>query len=181
MQEDKRDEEIRNEIHGEVEESHSTCAWDMAMTMRRTKHKLEPLEPQWDQSCKQRTVQPTKTTLTTKKRHYKQTSSTVVQSTTLTNLQLVFSWVSTCFKFAATFNMLLCLSLCIRVINSLIVNVHTYSFFTCMWIPCRIWRFSHCENGSFEVLSSHSLTNRSPPTVNDLSATKKENNNTSSW
>ena len=128
MQEDKGDEEIVSEVNGEVEESHSTCALDMAMTMRRTRHKLEP---QCDQPCKQGTVQQTRTTLTTKKRHYKQTSSAVSQSTALTSLQLVFSWVSTCFRFAATLNMLLCLSLCIRVINSLVVNVPTYSLFTC--------------------------------------------------
>ena len=41
------------------------------MTMRRTRHKLEPT---CDQSCVQRTVQQTRTTLTTKKQHYKQTS-----------------------------------------------------------------------------------------------------------
>ena len=85
----------------------------------------------------------------------KQTSSTVVQSTALTSLQLVFSWVSTCFRFAATLNMLLCLSLCIRVITSLVVNIPTSSLSTCTWIPCIFCRFSHCENGSFEVLSLH--------------------------
>ena len=95
---------------------------------RRTRHKLEP---QCDQSCKQGTVQQTRTTLTTKKRHCKQTSSAVVHSTALTSLQLLFSWVSTCFRFAATLNMLLCLSLCIRVITSLVVNVPTYSLLTC--------------------------------------------------
>ena len=41
------------------------------MTMRRTRHKLEP---KCDQSCVQGTVQQTRTTLTTKKKHYKQTS-----------------------------------------------------------------------------------------------------------
>ena len=123
----------------------------MAMTMRRTRHKLEP---QCDQPCKQGNVQQTRTT-TTKKRHCTQTSSAVVHSTALTSLQLMFSWVSTCFRFAATLNMLLCLSLCIRVITSLVVNVPTYSLFTCMWIPCRFCRFSHCENGSFEVFSLH--------------------------
>ena len=82
-----------------------------------------------DQSCKQGTVQQTKTTLTTKKRHCKQTSSAVVQSTALTSLQLMFSWVSTCFRFAATINMLLCLSLCIRVNTSLVVNCsHIFTF-----------------------------------------------------
>ena len=43
----------------------------------------------------------------------------------LTSLQLLFSSVFTCFRFAATLNMLLCLSLCIRVITSLVVNVPT--------------------------------------------------------
>ena len=65
------------------------------MTMRRTRHKLEP---QCDQSCMKGTVQQTRTTLTTKKRHCKQTSSAVVHSTALTSLQLMFSWVSTCFQ-----------------------------------------------------------------------------------
>ena len=114
------------------------------------------LEPQCDQSRKQRTVQQTRTTLTTKKRHYKQTSSAVVQSTALTSLQLVFSWVSTCFRFAATLNILLCLSLCIRVYNQFTCCQCSHIFtITCTWIPCRFCRFSHCENGSFEVLSLH--------------------------
>ena len=67
---------------------------------------------QCDQSCKQRTVQQTRTSLTTKKRLYQQSSSAVVQSTALKSLQLLFLWVSTCFRFAATLNMFLCLSLC---------------------------------------------------------------------
>ena len=46
-----------------------------------------------------------------------------------TSIQLMFSWVSTCFR---SLNMLLCLSLCIRVITSLVVNVLAYSLFTCM-------------------------------------------------
>ena len=56
--------------------------------MRRTKHKLEP---QCDQSCMQGTVQQTRTTLTTKKRHYKQTSSAVIQ---FTALELERQWLS---------------------------------------------------------------------------------------
>ena len=44
-------------------------------------------------------------------------------------------------------------SLCIRVTDSIVVNVPTDSLFTCMWIPCSFCRFSHCENGSFELLS----------------------------
>ena len=88
VQEDKRDEEIGNEVNGEVEEvtqhTHETWKWKWiltevsrlrsgAMTMERTRHKLEP---QCVQSCKQGTVQQTRTTLTTKKRQStKQTSS----------------------------------------------------------------------------------------------------------
>ena len=59
-----------------------------------------------------------------------------------------FSWVFTCFRFAATLNMLLFLSLCFRVTSSIVVNVPTYSLFTCMWIPCDC---SHCENESFDM------------------------------
>ena len=44
----------------------------------------------------------------------------------LTSLQLLVSGVFTCFRFAATLNMLLCLSLCIRVITSIVVNVPTF-------------------------------------------------------
>ena len=123
------------------------------MTMRRTRHKLQP---QCDQSCMQETVQQTRTTLTTKKRHYKQTNSAVVHSTALTSLQLMFSWVSTCFKFAATLNLLLCLS-CIRVNTSLVVNCSQKFTFHLYVNSLQICRFSHCENGSFEVLSFHLL------------------------
>ena len=42
------------------------------MTMRRTRRKLEP---QCDQSCVQGTVQQTRTTQTTEKKHYRQSSS----------------------------------------------------------------------------------------------------------
>ena len=44
----------------------------------------------------------------------------------------------------------------IRVVIPVIVNVPTYSLFTCMWIPCNC---SHCENGSSEVLFLH------PPSI----------------
>ena len=62
----------------------------------------------------------------------------------------------------------------LRVIASLVVHVPTHSHFTCMCIPCIFCRFSHCENGSFEVLSLHHPVGYSRPTsaVNDLSATK---------
>ena len=80
----------------------------------------------------------------------------------------VFSWYSrafsTSFRFAATLIMLVCLSLCIRVITSLVVNVPTYSLFTCTWIPCRFCWFSHCENGSFG--------SRPPSAVHDPISTK---------
>ena len=48
--------------------------------------------------------------------------------------------------------MLLYWSLCFRVTNSIVVNVPTYSLFTCTWIPCRD---SHCESESSEVLCFH--------------------------
>ena len=41
----------------------------------------------------------------------------------------------------------------LRVTISVVVNVPSYSLFTCLWIPCNC---SHCENGSFEVLYLHS-------------------------
>ena len=41
----------------------------------------------------------------------------------------------------------------LRVVNSIVVAVHIYSILTCTRIPCRD---SHCENGSFEVLSLQS-------------------------
>ena len=170
VQEAKSDEEREWRRWRSRRESHSTCASDMAMTMRRTRHKLEP---QCDQSCKQGTVQQTRTTLATKKRHCKQTSSAVVQSTALTSLQLMFSWVSRCFRFAATLNMSLCLSLCIRVITLLVVNVPTHSLFTCMWIPCRFCGFSHCEDVSFEVLSLHFHHPFSSSTSSNFSFPKK--------
>ena len=48
--------------------------------------------------------------------------------------------------------MLLCLSLCFRVTDSIVVNVPTYSLFTCMSIFCNC---SYSGNKFFEVLSSH--------------------------
>ena len=114
----------------------------------RVRRTRHKLEPQCDQSCKQVPVQQTWTTLTTKKR-----------------------------QFAVTSNMLLCLSLCIRVITSLVVNVPTYLPFTCMWITRRSRRFSHCENGFFEVLSLHLPVgnNRPPSAVNGLSVKNRMN------
>ena len=44
----------------------------------------------------------------------------------------------------------------IRVITSLVVKVPTYSLFTFEFLA-NFCRFSHCENGSFEVLSFHEL------------------------
>ena len=63
------------------------------------------LEPPCVQSCKQGTVQQTRTTLKTKKRQ----STKQTGSGHLTNIRLTFSWVFISFRFAA---MLLCLSLC---------------------------------------------------------------------
>ena len=73
----------------------------MAMTMRRTRHKLEPKCVHKESSTDKRNSNNSEETLQTNKQ------------TALTNLQLVYSCVFTCFRFAATLNMLLCLSLCI--------------------------------------------------------------------
>ena len=140
------------------------------MTMRRTKHELEQ---QFDPSSKQGTVQQTRTTLTTKKRHCKQTSSAVVHLTALTSLQLVFSYVSTCLRFAAKLNMLLCLSLSIRVINSLVVNVPTYSLFTTCEFLADVEDF-HCKKRVFGGVLFTPTVGCSRPTsnVNDPIAPK---------
>ena len=73
----------------------------------------------------------------------------------LTSLHLFVSWVFTCFR---------CCACCSAFVSSphLLSFVPTYSLFTCMWIPCRFCRFSHFENGSFEVLSLHFLRARTP-------------------
>ena len=63
--------------------------------------------------CKESNEDDTKETLQNKQR-------------ALTSLQLVYSCVFTCFRFASTLNMLLCLFLRIRVIISVIVNVPRY-------------------------------------------------------
>ena len=61
-------------------------------------------------------------------------------------------------KFAAILNMLLCLSLYIRVINSLVDNVPKCFLLTCMWIPCRFRRFSHLRKRIFCGLVFTSLS-----------------------
>ena len=50
-------------------------------------------------------------------------------SESLSHCRLALSWVFKCFRFAATWDMLLSLSLCIRVITSLVVNCsHIFTF-----------------------------------------------------
>ena len=123
--------------------------------MRRTRHKLEP---QCDQSCKQRTVQRTRTTVTTKKRHCKQTSSAVVHSTELTSLQLMFSWVSTSFRFCGHIKyvvVLVALHSCHHFTSC--QCSHTLTFHLCV-NSLQIFVVSHtAKNVSFEVLSLHGV------------------------
>ena len=59
----------------------------------------------------------------------------------------------------------------LRVVNLIVVAVTIYSILTCTQIPCRD---SHCENGSFEVLSLHlpSVAARPPSAVNELICNK---------
>ena len=68
------------------------------MTMRRTWHKLECAKNHSTDKEKQQQ----------QKRHNRQTN----KQRALTSLQLVYSCVFTCFRFAATLNMLLCLLFC---------------------------------------------------------------------
>ena len=42
----------------------------------------------------------------------------------------------------------------LHVVNAIVVAVTIYSILTCTRFPCRD---SHCENGSFEVLSLHRI------------------------
>ena len=54
----------------------------------------------------------------------------------------------------------------LQIVNSIFVAVTIYSILICTRIPCRD---SHCENGSFEVLSLHT-----PSVAADPIATKKK-------
>ena len=89
------------------------------MTIRRTRHKLEP---QCDQPCKQGAVQQTKTTLPTKKRHYKQTSAAVVQSTAR-----VFSWCPRGFLHASGLRPHL--TCCCACRSAFVSSIHLLSMF----------------------------------------------------
>ena len=94
--------------------------------------------------CKESNEDDTKETLQTNKQK------------ALTSLQVLFSWVCTCFRFASTLNMLLCLLFCfVSLIQSSSVCPRIYFSPVCefLLIPCN---YSQCENGSFEVLSLHS-------------------------
>ena len=66
-----------------------------------------------------------------------------------------------------------------RVVSFIVVAVTIHSTLTCTRIPCRD---SHCENGSFVVLSLHLPVgcSRPPSAVNDLICNKIENNKTNS-
>ena len=73
----------------------------------------------------------------------------------LTSLQSVYSCAFTCFRFASTLNMLLCLSFCFVSLiqsSSVFPRFHFSPVCEFLVIPCDC---SHCENGSFEVLSLH--------------------------
>ena len=118
------------------------------MTMRRTRHKLEP---QCDQSCMQGTVQQTRTTLTTKKRHYEDTQ---VQGTHESSVVVLVS--------------VHMLQVCGHIKHVVeLVALHSCHHVTC----CQLFPHIHfspvceflsyfvdchtVENGSFEVLSLH--------------------------
>ena len=79
------------------------------------------------------------------------------QTKALTNLQVVYWCVFTCFKFASTLNMLLCLLFCFVPLihsSSVFPRIHFSPVCEFLVIPCN---YSHCENGSFEILSLQCL------------------------
>ena len=140
MLEAEDDEEKESEVDGEVEERvtqrvHET--WWM-------RHKRESWAKVW---CARNQ------TRTTLKRHYRRTNRKA-----LTSLQLVYSCVFTCFRFTSTLHMLLCLLFCAFVSliqsSSVFPRIHFSPVCDFLVIPCNC---SHCENGSFEVLSLQNL------------------------
>ena len=130
MQEAKSDEESKSEVDGEVGKRVTQRAQEtMAMTMRTNKAQTTNLSHSViNRVSKELPATSTRTTLTTKKRHCKQTSSAVVQSTALTSLQLMFSWVSTCFKFCGHIKHVVVL-----------VALHSCQHFTC----CQLFTHMH--------------------------------------
>ena len=81
----------------------------------------------------------------------------------LTSLQLVYSCVFTCFRFASTLNMLLCLLFCcVSLIQSSSVFPHIHFSPVCEFIVI--------VHGSFEVLSSQDQNNSTWKTMSVTNA-----------
>ena len=150
----KDDEEKKSELDGEVEkrerererESHSTCAWDMAMTVRWDE--TQDLSPWAHLShsvmCKESNEDDTEETL-----QNKQTKGTHESSVGVL-VRVLMLQVCVHVKHVVVFVVLR-----IRVIISIIVKVATYSLLPALenFVNC-----SHCENGSVKVLSLHTLS-----------------------
>ena len=116
MLEAKDDEEEENEIDGEVEEKVTQRAHgdDCGMNEAQTRA-LDLLSH--SVMCKESNEDDTKEAL-----HNKQTN----KQRALTSLQLVYSCVFTCFRFASTLNMLLCLLLCAFVTSFQLLTFQMY-------------------------------------------------------
>ena len=141
MLEAKDDEEKASEVDWEVEERERERVNQRVHGTWRMRHKRESWATVW---CARNQ---TKTTL---KRHYKTN-----RQGALTNLHVLYSCVFTCFRFASTLNMLLCLLFCFVSLiqsSSVFPRIHFSPVCEFLIIPCNC---SHCENGSFEVLSLH--------------------------
>ena len=109
-------------------ESHSTWAWNMAKTMRRTRHKLEPQcvhkesVKEQQQNRDDEHITKTKDLQCTKTHALTSTASTL----TLTSFPSVLNHFTHC-------SVLPCVPC-----NWILVAVTIYSILTCMQIPCRV-------------------------------------------
>ena len=130
----KDDEEMDSEVDGEIGERETD---QLNVCMRQWRWRWDEQGTNFSHNGCTRNQRTRKTATTETLQTNKLSALTILQ---------LFSWVLTWFKFAA---------LRIRVITPVVISAPTYSLFTCMWIPCNC---SHCENGSFEVLSSHVQT-----------------------
>ena len=129
----------------------------MTMTMRRTRRKLEPKCVHKESSTDKENSNNSDETLQTNKQR------------ALTSLQLVYSCVFTCFRFAATLNMLLCLLFCfVSLIQSSSVFPRIHFSPVCEFLVI----VHTAKTGLLRCLYSPVGYSRQPSAVNDLSATK---------
>ena len=146
---DKRDEEIRDEVNGEVEEvtqsAHETWVWRWG----EWRHKLD-LEPCSVRASIKEDTQRTTTLTDNKKRLRKRR---IYNAWWLMHWHQLRSQNAHMFsKCCRSLHILLGFALYFMSSILILVAVTIYSILTCTRIPCRD---SHCGNASFEVLSLH--------------------------